>query len=81
MKKFAISLIALAAVSTVALANSNRSNELRDADTYVGQYAQDLNSTNSNAAPFAVNGVNSGSGLSLNAYAKRAQAENHGDRQ
>ena len=35
MKKFAISLIALAALSTASFANSNRSNDLRDTDTYV----------------------------------------------
>ena len=35
MKTFAISLIALAALSTASFANSNRSNDLRDTDTYV----------------------------------------------
>jgi hypothetical protein len=39
MKKFAISLIALAAISTASFASSNRSEDLRDLDTYVGQYA------------------------------------------
>ena len=38
MKKFAISLIALAAISTAALA-SQRSYDLRDSDTYFGTYA------------------------------------------
>lgn len=51
MKKFAISLIALAAVSTVSFAASNRSNELRDADTYMGKYATSVSeqTTGSNA--------------------------------
>jgi hypothetical protein len=42
MKKFAISLIALAAVSTVAFAGENRSYELRESDTYFGKYSEQL---------------------------------------
>ena len=38
MKKFAISLLALAAVSTVAFANENRG-EVRNSDSYVGKYS------------------------------------------
>lgn len=40
MKKFAISLIALAAISTVSFAAGNRSNELRDSETYFGKYSE-----------------------------------------
>ena len=43
MKKFAISLIALAAVSTASFASSNRSNDLRDSDTYYGKYSAQSN--------------------------------------
>jgi hypothetical protein len=39
MKKLAISLIALAAISTAAFAGANRSNDLRDTETYMGKYA------------------------------------------
>ena len=41
MKKFTISLFALAAISTVALA-SQRSYDLRDSDTYFGKYSTQL---------------------------------------
>ena len=41
MKKFAISLLALAAVSTVALANENRG-DLRDSNTYFGNYSNQV---------------------------------------
>ena len=42
MKKIAISLLALAAVSTVALAGESRSYDLRDSDTYFGKYSNQL---------------------------------------
>lgn len=56
MKKIAVSLIALAAISSAALASGNRSWELRDADTYVGKYSSNavVGSTSTNA--FAVAG-------------------------
>ncbi len=38
MKKIAISLIALAALSGATFASGNRNNELREQDTYMGQY-------------------------------------------
>ena len=41
MKKIAISLLALAAVSTVAFANDNRG-DLRDLDTYFGRYSSQV---------------------------------------
>ena len=41
MKKFAISLIALAAISTASFA-SQRNYDLRDSDTYFGKYATQL---------------------------------------
>ena len=41
MKKFAISLIALAAISTASFASS-RNYDLRDSDTYFGKYATQL---------------------------------------
>lgn len=42
MKKIAISLFALAAVSTVAFAGENRGYDLRDSDTYFGKYSTQL---------------------------------------
>ena len=41
MKKFAISLIALAAISTASFAG-NRSYDLRESDTYFGKYSEQL---------------------------------------
>jgi predicted Zn-dependent protease len=43
MKKIAITLIALAAVSTAAFANSNRSYDLRDTPDFVSAYAGQAN--------------------------------------
>lgn len=54
MKKIAISLVALAAVSTVAFANESRG-DLRDSDTYFGKYATQRKAPNANAFAFAVN--------------------------
>jgi hypothetical protein len=42
MKKIAISLFALAAVSTVAFAGESRGYDLRDSDTYFGKYSSQL---------------------------------------
>ena len=42
MKKFAISLIALAALSTASFA-SQRGYDLRDSDTYFGKYSEQAN--------------------------------------
>jgi hypothetical protein len=44
LKKFAISLVALAAISSAALA-SQRSYDLRDSDTYFGKYSTQLKNT------------------------------------
>ena len=43
MKKIAISLIALAAVSTVAFAGESRGYDLRESDTYFGKYSEQVN--------------------------------------
>lgn len=52
MTKFAISLIALAALSTASFASNNRSNDLRDSDTYYGKY-----STQSNVSAAGINAL------------------------
>ena len=54
MKKFAISLIALAAISTAALASGNSDSQLRESDTYAGKYAVQATNTNSNVNALAV---------------------------
>ncbi len=53
MKKFAISLIALAAISTASLA-SQRGYDLRDSDTYFGKYATQLKNKASSVDAIAV---------------------------
>jgi hypothetical protein len=52
LKKFAISLATLAAISTTAL-SSERNYDLRDSDTYFGKYSTQLkdNATAVNALP------------------------------
>lgn len=54
MKKIAISLIALAAVSTAALAGPNRGSDPRDSDTYIGKYAVQLENKAASSDAFAV---------------------------
>ena len=55
MKKIAFSLIALAAISTASFAAGNRSNDLRESDTYFGKYSEMLvnNATDVNALAIA----------------------------
>lgn len=43
MKKIYFTVIALAALSTASFANTNRSWDLRDSDTYFGKYSAQLN--------------------------------------
>ena len=54
MKKFAISLIALAAISTASFASSNRSYDLRESDTYFGKYSEQLMNKTTNVEALAV---------------------------
>lgn len=58
MTKFAISLIALAALSTASFAGENRSYDLRDSATYYGKYATQLenSATSANAVVIAAEG-------------------------
>ena len=53
MKKFVISLIALAAISTSSFA-SERSYELRESPTYSGKYSEQLRSKAADVNAFAV---------------------------
>jgi hypothetical protein len=74
MKKIAISLVALAAVSTVAFAGENRGYDLRDSDTYFGKYATQRKAPNANAFAFAV--AMDGQSLSAFERMKRLSEEN-----
>ncbi len=58
MKKFIVSMIALAAVSTTAYA-ANRSQDLRDTDTYMGKFADE----GVIVEPFAIPDVSTGEWL------------------
>ncbi len=80
MKKIAISLVALAAVSTVAFAGENRSYELRDSDTYFGKYSTQLEAKNynGNSAAFAV--VNDSAPVTAFERMKRISEENTSNR-
>ncbi len=53
MKKIAISLLALAAVSTVALAGESR-NHPSDSDAYFGQYSNQVKAQSNSSNAFAV---------------------------
>ena len=74
MKKIAISLFALAAVSTVAFADQNRG-DLRDSDTYFGKYSNQVKNEFSNANAFAIPGENTGT-LTAFERMKKTQEEN-----
>lgn len=78
MKKIILALAAVAAVSTAALAE-NRSQDLRDTDTYAGKYSvqSDVQTTDSNALA-VVEGK-----ASLTAYERQllnAEINDHGGR-
>jgi hypothetical protein len=52
MKKFAVSLIALAALSTASFA-SQRGYDLRDSDTYFGKYSKQVKDNSVSVNAFA----------------------------
>ena len=54
MKKFAISPIALAAISTASFAAGNRNYDLRDSDTYFGKYSTQVKNQAVNVNALAV---------------------------
>lgn len=54
MKKIAISLLALAAVSTVALAGPNNGSDPRDSNSYIGKYAVQLQNEATSSNTLAV---------------------------
>jgi hypothetical protein len=81
MKKIAISLVALAAVSTVAFAGENRGYDLRDSDTYFGKYATRDKAPNADAFALAVMDGQDGQALSAFERMKMLSEENDHGRQ
>jgi hypothetical protein len=77
MNKIAISLIALAAISTASFAGSNRSYDLRDSDTYFGRYSTQLKDKSTSVN--AVAAVEEGNTLTNFERLKKISEENdHG---
>lgn len=73
MKKFAVSLIALAALSTASFA-SQRGYDLRDSDTYFGKYSERANKRAVAVNAFAV--ANDGQALTNFERLKKISEEN-----
>ena len=74
MKKITISLLALAAVSTAALADQNRG-DVRDSDTYFGKYSNQVKKESTNSNAFAVAKDDTGA-LTAFERMKKTQEEN-----
>ena len=74
MKKIAISLFALAAVSTVAFAGESRGYDLRDSDTYFGKYS--TQATNMATSTSAISVMDAGRALTNFERLKWTSAEN-----
>jgi hypothetical protein len=79
MKKFAISLIALAALSTASFAASNHTNDLRESDTYFGKYAEQVQGSNTmvNALAVADEGQVSSNFVRLNQLSQENTSGRH----
>jgi hypothetical protein len=75
MKNFAISLIALAAVSTASFAGDSRNYDIRDSDTYIGNYNTSVTARKTIVKPFAAKKFRTSSGLTLQELTRRAQEE------
>lgn len=78
MNKIAISLIALAALSTASFAAGNRSNDLRESDTYFGKYSEQVNK--STVAVNALAAANDGQALTNFERLKKISEENDNGR-
>jgi hypothetical protein len=75
MKNFAISLVALAALSTASFAGDNRNYDIRDSDTYIGNYNKSVTTRKTTVKPLVVKKFRTSSGLTLQELTKRAQEE------
>ncbi|MDP1699358.1 MAG: hypothetical protein Q8L53_00145 [Aestuariivirga sp.] len=78
MKKFAISLLALAAVSTAALAGEGRNHDLRDSDTYFGKYSNQLKNESTSANAFAVTNKDTGALTAFERVKKNQEKNENG---
>ena len=78
MNKIAISLIALVALSTASFAAGNRSNDLRESDTYFGKYSEQV--SNSSVAVNALAAANDGQALTSFERLKKISEENDNGR-
>ena len=76
MKKIALSLIAIATVSTVAFAGENRGYDLRDSDTYFGKYSTQLKDQPASSNALAVVSSNDSQALSNFERLKKTSEEN-----
>jgi hypothetical protein len=68
MKKIAISLVALAAVSSFAFANESRSFDVRESDSYFGKYPAQDNAPSAGANEFALALMDDQDGVGLSAF-------------
>ena len=74
MKKIAISLLALAALSTASFAGDNRGYDLRDSDTYVGKYSNQVRDSATDVNALAID--NAGQASSSFERLKKISEEN-----
>jgi hypothetical protein len=75
MKKIAMSLIALAAISTEGFAAGNRNYELRDSDTYSGKYSTVQSAASSSTEAFRSINLNDISPLEAEKLINRPHVE------
>ena len=80
MKKFAISLLALAAVSTVALAGESRGYDVRDSDTYIGKYSNQVKNESTSVNALAVAKKSTGALTSFERMQQAAEENENGGR-
>ena len=73
MKKIAISLIALTALSTAAFAGESRGYDLRDSDTYFGKYSTQVKVQPTGSNALAVASENTGTLTAFERMQKTAQ--------
>ena len=78
MKKIAISLLALAAVSTVALAGESRGYDLRDSDTYFGKYSNQLKNESTSVNALVVAKKNTGALTAFERMQQTAEENENG---
>jgi hypothetical protein len=78
MKKIIFTLAALAALSTVSFASSDRSWDLRDSDTYFGKYSTQLKDNATSAVSSAALAVDTGTMTNFERMTKLSIENDHG---